>query len=65
VAVGRDPFLTKSLLGGDPLNGYPPDGMWVEDVAYDDDVIENMDTSNGAHFNIHVEDDVGENVLQD
>ena len=40
VAVGRDPFLTKSLLGGDPLNGYPPNGLWVEDVAYDDDIID-------------------------
>ena len=46
-AVGRDPFLHKSLLGGDPPEGYPPGGMWVEDVHFDDDVVEDipMDTS--------------------
>ena len=38
----RDPFLQKSLLGGDPLEGYPPCGMRVEDVACDDDVLEKM-----------------------
>lgn len=37
--IGRDPFLTKSIIGGDPLDGYPPRGIWVEDIAYDDDVI--------------------------
>ena len=40
--VGRDPFLQKSLLGGDPLEGYPPSGMWVEDVAFDNDVVEDI-----------------------
>ena len=38
-SVGRDPFLTKSIIGGDPLDGYPPRGIWVEDIAYDDDVV--------------------------
>jgi hypothetical protein len=38
-AVGRDPFLKTSLIGGDPLEGYPASGIWVEDVAYDDDVV--------------------------
>ena len=38
--VGRDAFLNKSLIGGDPPNGYPPTGMWVEDVAFDDDVLD-------------------------
>jgi len=28
------------MIGGDPPNGYPPRGLWVEDVAYDDDVVE-------------------------
>jgi hypothetical protein len=41
-AVGRDPFLQKSLLGGDPLEGYPPGGIWVEDVRCDGDVVENI-----------------------
>ena len=46
-AVGRDPFLCKSLLGGDPPDGYPPEGMWVEDICCDDDVVEDipMDTT--------------------
>jgi hypothetical protein len=38
--VGRDDFLTKSMIGGDPADGYPPNGIWVEDLAYDDDVID-------------------------
>lgn len=38
-AVGRDPFLTKSMIGGDPPNGFPADGIWVEDIAYDNDVV--------------------------
>ena len=58
-AVGRDPFPDKSLLGRDSPQGYPPRGMWVEDIAYDNDVIENapadvadnmdnVDTEDGA-----------------
>ena len=43
-AVGRDPFLHKSLLGGDPPEGYPAGGMWVEDVCCDNDVVENIPT---------------------
>jgi len=39
--VGRDPFLNKSLISGDPIEGYPVGGIWVEDVAFDDDVIDN------------------------
>jgi hypothetical protein len=39
-AVGPDPFLIKSMIGGDPLEGYPPHGVWVEDVAYDNDIFE-------------------------
>ena len=35
--VGRDRFLTKSVIGGDPLEGYPPRGIWVEDMPFDDD----------------------------
>ena len=64
-AMDRDPGLTKSLLGGDPLHGYPRGGMWVEDFTYDDDIIENMDTSDRADVNIDVEDDIGENVPED
>jgi hypothetical protein len=39
---GRDPFLCKSLLGGDPPEGYPPGGIWVEDICCDNDVIEDI-----------------------
>ena len=35
--MGRDPFLNKLLIGGDPIEGYPVHGIWVEDVAFDDD----------------------------
>ena len=41
-AVGRDPFLHKSLLGGDPPEGYPAAGMWVKDVCCDNDVVEDI-----------------------
>ena len=37
--VGRHPCLSFSMVGGDPPNGYPEEGMWVEDIAYDDDVV--------------------------
>lgn len=39
VDVGRDPFLNKSMIGGDPLDGYPSNGLWVEDIAYDNDIV--------------------------
>jgi hypothetical protein len=39
-SVGRDPFLTKSIIGGDPPEGYPPEGIWVEDMSFDDDVVD-------------------------
>ena len=42
--VGRDPFQHKSLLGEDPSEGYPPGGMWVEDVYCDDNVVEDIPT---------------------
>jgi len=29
----------KSIIGGDPPIGYPEDEIWVEDIAYDNDVI--------------------------
>ena len=41
-AVGRDLFLQKSLVGGDQPEGYPPHGLWFQDVACDDNVVENM-----------------------
>jgi len=40
VDVGRDPFLMHSMIGRDPADGYPPRGLWVEDIAYNDDIIE-------------------------
>jgi hypothetical protein len=48
-SVGQDPFLTKSIIGGDPLEGYPPQGMWVEDIPFDDDIVEpNIDVQGNA-----------------
>ena len=38
--VGRDDFLTKSMIGGDPPEGYPRIGIWMEDFSYDDDVVD-------------------------
>ena len=55
VAVGRE----------DLLHGYPRGGMWVEDVAYDDDIIENVATRDNAHDNFDVEYDIVENVDED
>jgi hypothetical protein len=49
-AVGRDPFLQKSLLGGDPPKGYPPGGMWVEDVCCDNDVVEDIQTDTSCQL---------------
>ena len=48
-SVGRDPFLTKSIIGGDPLEGYPPQGTWVEDIPFDDDIVDaNPDVQGNA-----------------
>ena len=47
-SVGRDPFLTKSIIGGDPAGGYPPSGIWVEDMPFDDDIVDaNPDVQGG------------------
>lgn len=40
MSVGRDPYLTKSIIEGDPPDGYAPDGIWVEDIVYDNDVVD-------------------------
>lgn len=60
--AGRNPFLNKSLLGGDPPNGYPHRGLWVEDVAFDDNVVvdeaSKTSTENDA-TNIEYENDEG------
>ena len=54
-SVGRDPFLTKSIIGGDPPDRYPPDGIWVEDMSFDDDIVD-------ANPHIQNNTDVGKNV---
>ena len=38
--VGRDPSLTKSIIGGDPSEGYPPRRIRVEDMSFDDDIVD-------------------------
>ena len=42
-SVGRDPFLRTSIIGGDPPDGYPPHGIWVEDIPYDNDDVVDVD----------------------
>ena len=58
MAVGRDPYLSKSMIGGDPPDGYPEDGIWVEDIAYDDDVVEDAPGNDGADVPADVAEDV-------
>ena len=41
--VGRDPFLRTSMIGGDPPHGYPPHGIWVEDIPYNNDDVVDVD----------------------
>jgi hypothetical protein len=55
--VGRDDFLTKSMIGGDNVDGYPPNGIWVEDLAYDDDIIDAE--ANVEDVNVPIEDNLG------
>ena len=54
--VGQDPFLNRSLLEGDPLQGYPVEGIWIEDVAFDDDVIELVQDDNNVDIHPMQED---------
>ena len=65
--MGRDPFLNKSLIGGDPIEGYPVHGIWVEDEALDrGDALheeskvgrEAIEEDNGAADNIQDLDDL-------
>lgn len=58
MAVGRDPYLSKSMIGGDPPDGYPEDGIWVEDIAYDDDVVEDAPGNDGVDVPADVAEDV-------
>ena len=65
--VGRDPFFKRSMLGGDPPEGYPANGIWVDDVAYDDDhVVDNVASDiEGDILNIRNEDgDAGQGEQQ-
>ena len=49
-------ILQKSSLGGDPPEGYPPRGMWLEDVACEDDVVQNISRdTEGDHKGIDME----------
>lgn len=62
--VGRDPFIKESILGGDPPDGYPSRGLWVEDVAFDDDVREGVGSDEAPDIgNIHA--DVGNDMQED
>ncbi len=44
------------MVGGDPTNGYPEDGVWVDDIAYDDDVVEDVPNIHGDVLADVVED---------
>jgi hypothetical protein len=35
------------MVRGDPTNGYPEDGVWVDDIAYDDDDVEDAPNIHG------------------
>ena len=41
--VGKDPFLRTSMIGADPPDGYPPHGIWVEDIPYNNNDVVNVD----------------------
>lgn len=58
--VGRDPHLTKSIIGGDPPDGYPADGLWVQDVAYDDDVVDDQRVGGAENVVPDVVEDIPE-----
>ena len=32
------------MIGGDPPDGYPPHGIWVEDIPYDNDDVVDVDS---------------------
>jgi hypothetical protein len=53
--VGRDPLLTESTIGGDPLEGYPFRGIWVEVMPFDDDIVNANPDGMGN-------DNVGDNI---
>jgi hypothetical protein len=53
----------KSMVGGDPPDGYPHNGIWVEDQAYGDDVIDNDADIEGN--NIGVADNIQDNEMED
>lgn len=67
MSVGRDPFLTSSMIGGDPIDGYPPHGIWVEDIAFDNDNIDvdSVLVNNDVLGNDSVAADVVGNVVDD
>jgi len=44
------------MIGGDPPDGYPPQGLWVEDVAYDNDVVEECPVNGDAAAESGTED---------
>jgi len=46
--MGRNPFLNKSLIGRDPIEGYLIGGIWIEVVVYDNDIIANAPANNGG-----------------
>lgn len=55
--MGRGPFMQKPLLGGEPPEGYLEGGMWVEDVARDDNIVGDLPMDKGwNHKGIHLED---------
>ena len=42
-SVDRDLFLRTSMIGADPLDGYPPHSIWVEDIPYNNDDVVDVD----------------------
>lgn len=52
VVVDRDHYLMKFIIGGNPLDGYPLHGNCVEDITFDNDVVDD-DPILSADYVVH------------
>jgi len=54
--VDKDKFFTRSMIGEDPLYDYPPNDIWVEDLPFNNDIMDNYST-NILHDVVPIEDE--------
>ena len=54
--VEHDLFLNRPVLGGNPLQGYPVEGIWIEDVAFDNGVIKRVQDNDNVDVHPMQED---------